>query len=912
VGEISKQMTERKAAIAPIPVDVCRRICTGQVVTTLGDACKEVIDNALDAGATTVEIRLRSFGSESMEVIDNGCGIHSSDFEALCKAHATSKLTDLNDFNHLTTIGFRGEALNALCAISSVTVITRHVDEAVATRLIYDHNGCIQSRESCARPPGTTVIVSRLFETLPVRRKELQRTAKKQFCKLLTVVHSLALSRTDVRFCVSSILDGRQHQILSTPGGSASIKEVLISLFGARSDKNAVLDIVQRAPDNEVCSIYGLSAENSASTFAEIKLSGYISSCVHGQGRSTTDRQFIYFNKRPVQYPKLCRIVNEVYQQYNQGQYCMLVLLVDVPPESIDVNVAPDKRSVFYEKEKELFAVVRASLLATFEPCLGQIQSIEAPIMRFHQDSAERSTASTSSAVVEVSQSCTEDSVVNHAAIAEDESFHCEPFKVTIEDRLRIGPPTVVTFASTTPTHKDEISSHRKRPATGDSKRRDFGEEDVLKKRVAAKRLDQFSFTVVPHTRSGNTANLSREQNRSDFIGTSSTADSGASPSERGGELDGSTKEQRGIAREEETGVHASNRPPLSQLVESATRSEMFAVPAVVDSDAEAMFIEEGRNRATPTVAATSNRNRNQLRSSASVEESPDSASCTHDSEASRSSTVIRTQQTVSFKLANLVRRAHEIRSRKNATLLSERAAEDAVVQPTFTVVSQQAAEDDLGANVRKEDFAAMDVIGQFNKGFIITRLRGDLFIVDQHASDEKYNFERLQKEARIQSQLLINPRPLKIGAMEEAVLRDNIEIFNQNGFEFRFDGNGESEGRALLTSVPVLNSCQLGVSDIDEMLSVLADFPGTMYRPTKLRKLFASRACRKSVMIGMALSTPQMEKIVRHLGALHHPWNCPHGRPTFRRLCSLAAQPNLRNRSRNNETLTESSSAAN
>uniref|UniRef100_F1KTY7 Mismatch repair endonuclease PMS2 n=1 Tax=Ascaris suum TaxID=6253 RepID=F1KTY7_ASCSU len=900
-------MTERKAAIAPIPADVCRRICTGQVVTTLGDACKEVIDNALDAGATTIEVRLRSFGSESMEVIDNGCGIHSSDFEALCKAHATSKLTDLSDFNHLSTIGFRGEALNALCAISSVTVITRHVDEAMATRLIYDHNGCIQSRESCARPPGTTVIVSKLFETLPVRRKELQRTAKKQFCKLLTVVHTLALSRTDVRFCVSSILDGRQHQILSTPGGSASIKEVLVSLFGARSDKNAVLDIVQRAPDNEVCSIYGVSAENSASTFAEIKLSGYVSSCVHGHGRSTADRQFIYFNKRPVQYPKLCRIANEVYQQYNQGQYCMLVLLVDVPPESIDVNVAPDKRSVFYEKERELFAVVRASLLATFEPCLGQTQSVEAPIMRFHQDNAERSIASTSSAVVEASQSYAEDSVVNYAPIAEDENFPYEPtqpFKVIIEDGLRIGPPTVVTFAANTPAHKvsDDISSHRKRPATGGSKGRDLGEEDVLRKRTAAKRLEQFSFTVVPHTPSGDTTNLNREQNGSGFVDTSSAANSGASMPRHGGESDGSTKDQRRIACAEGTGVLASNRPPLSQLVESATRSEMFAVPAAVDADAETMFIEEGRNRATPTVAATSNRN----------QESPDSASCAHDSEASRSSTVIRTQQTVAFKPANLVRRIHEIRSRRSAALLSERAMENAVVQPTFTIVSQQAAEDDLGANVRKEDFAVMDVVGQFNKGFIITRLRGDLFIVDQHASDEKYNFERLQKEARIQSQLLINPRPLKIGAMEEAALRDNIEIFNQNGFEFRFDDNGESEGRALLTSVPVLNSCQLGTSDIDEMLSVLADFPGTMYRPTKLRKLFASRACRKSVMIGMALSTPQMEKIVRHLGALHHPWNCPHGRPTFRRLCSLAARPNVCVGSTNNETYAESSPAAN
>uniref|UniRef100_A0A914RWJ4 Uncharacterized protein n=1 Tax=Parascaris equorum TaxID=6256 RepID=A0A914RWJ4_PAREQ len=124
--------------------------------------------------------------------------------------------------------------------------------------------------------PGTTVIVSRLFETLPVRRKELQRTAKKQFCKLLTVVHSLALSRTDVRFCVSSILDGRQHQILSTPGGSASIKEVLISLFGARSDKNAVLDIVQRAPDNEVCSIYGHTGSGNVDWYGVILHAGAV------------------------------------------------------------------------------------------------------------------------------------------------------------------------------------------------------------------------------------------------------------------------------------------------------------------------------------------------------------------------------------------------------------------------------------------------------------------------------------------------------------------------------------------------------------------------------------------------------------------------------------------------------------
>ncbi|VDK56386.1 unnamed protein product [Anisakis simplex] len=158
---------------------------------------------------------------------------------------------------------------------------------------------------------------------------------------------------------------------------------------------------------------------------------------------------------------------------------------------------------------------------------------------------------------------------------------------------------------------------------------------------------------------------------------------------------------------------------------------------------------------------------------------------------------------------------------------------------PVFNVTSQQKAEEELDAKLEKDDFASMNIIGQFNKGFIITQLYNDLFIVDQHASDEKFNFERLQSKARIQSQLLISPRVLNIGAMEEAILRDNIDIFNCNGYEFRYDEE-----------------------DIHEMLSVLKQYPGIMYRPTKVHKLFASRACRTSVMIGTSLSSAQMQKV--------------------------------------------------
>ncbi|MFH4978880.1 hypothetical protein AB6A40_005589 [Gnathostoma spinigerum] len=370
--------SSHSSGIRSLPPEVCRRLTTSQVVITLSGACKELVDNALDADANVIEIRVNEFGAESLEVIDNGSGIHSSNFDLLCKSHSTSKLNTMSDFRSLTTFGFRGEALNALCAISTVIITTRHNDEQIATRLTFDHKGNTILREKCARTVGTSIVVRNLFETLPVRRKEFERKSKKEFCLLLTAVQSFALTRLDVRFTVASICGGKRHQALLTPGGKASIKDVMAALFGVRTEKQTVLEIVQDVPTESVCSLYGVTLGKNTS-FDDIKLSGYVSSCEHGHGRNSNDRQFVYVNGRPVDYPKLCRIANDVYQLYNRGQYCMLILYLDLPPDAVDVNVSPDKRTVFFEREKDLFAVLRASLLATFAPILGRTGSVDTP-----------------------------------------------------------------------------------------------------------------------------------------------------------------------------------------------------------------------------------------------------------------------------------------------------------------------------------------------------------------------------------------------------------------------------------------------------------------------------------------------------------------------------------------------------
>ncbi|OSX56998.1 hypothetical protein POSPLADRAFT_1077263, partial [Postia placenta MAD-698-R-SB12] len=224
-------------------------------------------------------------------------------------------------------------------------------------------------------------------------------------------------------------------------------------------------------------------------------------------------------------------------------------------------------------------------------------------------------------------------------------------------------------------------------------------------------------------------------------------------------------------------------------------------------------------------------------------------------------------------------------------------------------------AEDDakaaeaLSLVIDKTDFASMEIVGQFNLGFIIARRhtsptaladahgngRGhmdDLFIVDQHAADEKYNFETLQQTTEIISQKLIRPQPLELTAADEILATENLDVLKRNGFEIDIDDDATfGDGHRLkLCAQPISENTVFDVKDLEELLHLLQDRPtGQMVRCSKARAMFAMRACRKSVMIGMALDRRQMTSVVRHMGMIDQPWNCPHGRPTMRHLSDIS-----------------------
>ena len=230
--------------------------------------------------------------------------------------------------------------------------------------------------------------------------------------------------------------------------------------------------------------------------------------------------------------------------------------------------------------------------------------------------------------------------------------------------------------------------------------------------------------------------------------------------------------------------------------------------------------------------------------------------------------------------------------------------------------------------SLTKQDFEDMKVIGQFNLGFILVKCRNHLWVLDQHACDEKYNFERLCATTVIHEQKLLAPIPLELSPSEEACIMENRETFAKNGFRFQYDADKAPRQRFALISLPHSGArdgrkaVQFGKDDVHALCAVLgAD--GSSYSPQdggtgvdgsgiygnnavrryagvsqngeramlripKAVAMFANRACRGSVMIGTALSIKEMETIVTRLGSVDHPWTCPHGRPTLKHVKDL------------------------
>ena len=322
-------------SIRRLPSELVNRIAAGEVVERPASALKELVENALDAGANTVRIRLIAGGVELIEVTDDGCGMIPEEMRLALERHATSKLPD-DLLDRVTSFGFRGEALPSIASVSVLTLESR-VRGADGWRIALDH-GAPVGEGPASLPPGTCIRVERLFEKVPARRKFL-RTPRAEYAASLDAVKRLAMARSDVTFTLEH--DGRRIFSLQPTTPPQRIAELL----SVELDRNGI----------------GIDCDRNG-----MGLTGVVSLPTFNRGLA--DQQYLFVNARPVKDRLLVGALRGAYRDLiAKDRHPIAALFLSVPLDEVDVNVHPAKTEVRFRDQAAVRGLIVGGIRAALD-----------------------------------------------------------------------------------------------------------------------------------------------------------------------------------------------------------------------------------------------------------------------------------------------------------------------------------------------------------------------------------------------------------------------------------------------------------------------------------------------------------------------------------------------------------------
>ena len=317
-------------SIRILPPEVASRIAAGEVVERPSSIVKELVENALDAGATRIAVEANEGGVSLIRVVDDGCGIEANELPLAFARHATSKLQNDADLAAIATLGFRGEALPSIAAVAEVEAVSRQVDSPKAARVRLSF-GSMQEQGAAGAPPGTSFSVRSLFREQPARLKFLRSTGA-EAAQIGGVVSHYALAYPEVAFSLK--LDGRETFATS---GSGVRREAAAGVYG----REVAAAMLEATDESDSCRVEALFTPPHVS-------------------RASRNYITLFINRRWVRSRSLAYAVEEAYAGLLQtGRYPIAVVDLRLPPEEVDVNVHPAKTEVRLRNERAVFSLVQ-------------------------------------------------------------------------------------------------------------------------------------------------------------------------------------------------------------------------------------------------------------------------------------------------------------------------------------------------------------------------------------------------------------------------------------------------------------------------------------------------------------------------------------------------------------------------
>lgn len=317
------------ADIKLLPKDIAELIAAGEVVERPASVIKELVENAVDAGADKITVEIQRGGIAFMRVTDNGCGIKHNQVRTAFLRHATSKIQTENDLYSIATLGFRGEALASISAVARVEMLTKPADSEMGSRYVIE-GGVEEGLEEISCPSGTTIIIRDLFYNTPARMKFLKKDVY-EATAVAAVVDAIALSHPEIS--IRFIKDSKSALVTS---GDGKLSSAIYSVLGREFSSGLI---------------------SADSTTAGIRVSGMISKPVYC--RPTRSAQYFFLNNRFIRSGVVAKAIDQAYKNTVMvGKFPACVLNIDIPFNRVDVNVHPAKTEVRFSDEKAVFEAV--------------------------------------------------------------------------------------------------------------------------------------------------------------------------------------------------------------------------------------------------------------------------------------------------------------------------------------------------------------------------------------------------------------------------------------------------------------------------------------------------------------------------------------------------------------------------
>ena len=810
------------------------QICANISIPSLPDIIKELVDNSIDSSATNIRLEIVEGGVEQIIICDNGTGIKEECFDTLCHRGTTSKLSQFEDVFKLSSFGFRGQALSAIATLCDVTLITKIKESNTTFIVSFDNNGNV-----CGK------------NTINDKNNDLflsQRNMWNNISGCIFVINNVYKNNKLRRDILCKQKQAFINDIIDLMQGYTIINlKINFEFYSMMNNTNKLIikttereNTMQKRIEivfgkNFVDKLVNISFENEF-----VKFYGFISRDVQsGSKYNKSKATKIYFvNNRKIENIKMIdKIILGIYRKYNKDANPCRIISMTLPIGMFDINLGEKKNEVVFKYENEM------------------LQFFEEKLEKFHEEKTKLCSVNE----IERKDNNILSQFLNEKIGSENKSkkrneemrnkedyikdFDEKEIEIVIKKQRKFSQEDAPRTSNKI--HTNDISSKTENKVR-------FHRVDRLEERDISLMLDNPEEEKTESQTYKQERIAVKTNKKLDLLKRYSTT-TNFSNRKRDNE-------------EEEVQYKTEEKPKnpklaLLQRYSSLTKQEsstQIKKKEIKPNEEDLIDLNDNVNQQIQIDNEDDNEENNNI----------------YQEEESEYDIDISNIEINTLQKIDIYNPEKESIQYFKANLQTQKA---------LTLKT-----------IEKNDFLDMKIIGQFNKGFIITKLNSHIFIIDQHASDEKQNYEKLLNEIKLTKQPTISPIKIDLLSIaEKNTIFSQKEIYSQLGFDITKD----MDNLYLLTFPSIYSYC-FKYEDFINIFHKLQDKNFKIGEKEELiKKLFlsdsvlryiATKACRMSIMVGDDLSLNQMKNVVKKMANLLSPWNCPHGRPTMRFLYNV------------------------